>query len=144
MKVIGRALALAGLAASLMTSGVFAADAEQAQSHGQQRGAAAAEDSRPNENSGSKSASATDECVLVHVAGRSGQIQVRGGGVHLVVRAAEADDREASDLQSLADRVADAACGDKASATELADAASAADKLDGMDVVHQNTYAAED
>jgi len=123
MKVFGRAVALASLAGALLTSGALAADASQPET---------------------KTDGVSKDCVQVHVAGRSGKIQVRGGGVHLVVEAEEATDRDAQDLQALADKVAGVACGTAAAAKEEADAVDAVDAFEGLDVVHQNTYGAED
>ena len=124
MKVFLRAVALAGVAGALLTSGVLAADA----SH------------KLDADAGR----ASKDCVQVHVAGHNGKIQVRGGGVHLVVEADEASDREANDLQTLADKVAAAACGSGAAAKEAADASAAADAVQGVEVLHQNTYGAQD
>src|SRR5215204_1299905 len=122
MIVFGRAAALAGLAGVLLSTQALAADASEQQNAGR----------------------ASKDCVRVHVAGRSGKIQVRGGGVHLVIQAEQDSDREAGDLQALAEKVAAATCGNAAAAQEEADAVAAADALQGVEVVHENTYGAED
>ena len=124
MKVFGPAVALASLFGALLTTRALAADAPQ----------------QPEV----KAERASKDCVEVHVAGRSGKIQVRGGGVHLIVEAEEATDREASDLQALADKVAASTCGNAAPAKEEADAVAAADALQGLEVIHENTYGAKD
>jgi len=121
MKVFGMAVALASLAGALLTTGVLAAD---------------------NSQDVAKTDRVSKDCVQVHAAGRGGKIQVRGGGVHLVVEAEEASDREASDLQALAVTIANKVCGN--AAAEEADAVTAADALQGAEVLHHNTYGAED
>jgi hypothetical protein len=118
------AVVAAGLTAALVTPAALAADA-------------------PHESK-DKADRVTRDCVRVHAAGRSGKIQVRGGGVHLVVQAEHVTDRETNDLTALAEKVAGAVCGDAAADKEEADATAAADALQGLEVVHHNAYGAED
>jgi hypothetical protein len=124
MKSFGTAVVLASVVGALLTTGALAAEA-------------------PHEP-GVKADRVSKNCVEVHVAGRSGKIQVRGGGVHLIVEAEEVTDRESSDLEMLADKVAAVTCGNAAADKEEADAVAAADALKGLEVVHENTYGAED
>ena len=159
--MFGRAVALASLATGLLVSGVFAAETpdNQGQAHSAAGQAQAAEHRQNNKTGQAQAAEhgqnntqaqnehavgTSDECVRVHVAGRSGRIQIIGGGVHLVVLAENEDDRETNDLNALADKVANAVCGDAAASKEETDAVSAADNLQGIEVVHSNTYGGDD
>jgi hypothetical protein len=147
MKMIGRAVALASLATGLLVSGVLAAEIPDNQGqahHAGDQAQAATHRQNDNQDHNQQAVGTSDQCVRVHAAGLSGRIQVTGGGVHLIVLAENADDREAKDLDALADKVAAAVCGDLAASREEADAVSAADKLQGLDVLHSNTFGADD
>ena len=147
MNMIGRAVALATLATGLLVSGALASETSDNKGRGHnERGQAQAALHRPDKaqdkDDRAGRVTTSDQCVRVRAAGSSGRIQVVGGGVHLVVLAENAADRETSDLQALAAKVAAAVCGDGTASKEEADAVSAADSLPGLDVLHSNTYGA--